>query len=150
MYRPVGQGGGADGWRTTGKYSSMGSCTHYNCTASACPHTEKKQEGKRKGFLTLTASMPESCMPMLTTAMVMSCQRTQRSVNRPQTETVWMEDRDRCSSCISSTSAWMFSLVRYHFKAEGQKKTDSLLRAHWDKKKNVIVCPKDKKDNRSF
>lgn len=61
--------------------------------------------------------MPESCMPMLTTAMVMSCQRTQLSVSRPQTETVWIEERDRSSSCISSTSAWMSPLLRYHFKA---------------------------------
>lgn len=69
-------------------------------------------------------------MPMLTTAMVMSCQRTQRSVSRPQTETVWIEDRDRSSSCISSTSAWMSPLLRYHFRAvtaEAQRVVEAVM-----------------------
>ena len=31
---------------------------------------------------------------------VNACQRTQRSMSRPRTEMVSIEDRDRCSSCI--------------------------------------------------
>lgn len=111
--RYIGEEGGAQ--RNEEKlmeYSNMVSCSPSNRTALV-----STRRGREEHFLTLTASMPESCMPMFTTTMVMSCQRTQRSVSRPQTETVWIEDRDRSSSCISSTSVWMSPLLRNHFKA---------------------------------
>lgn len=94
---------------------------------------------------TLTASMPDSCMPMLTTAMVMTCQRTERSVSRLQTETVWMEDRERCSSCISSTSSSMLPLVRYHFRAKEQK--EKLLPACRHISPHLIVFKGSRKQN---
>ena len=104
--------GGADGWG----HSCLCAYIHVNA------HTEFR----------LTASMPESCMPMLTTAIVMSCQRTLRSESRPQTDTDWMEDRERCSSRISSTSAWMFSFLRYHFRAEpGQESPQPWVAGHY-------------------
>ena len=101
----------------------------YNNTPSLCTsemwaraHIRTEKKNNRPMLFILTASMPDSCMPMLTTIMVMTCQRTQRSLSRPRTEMVSMEDRERCSSCISSTSAWMFPLVRYHFKAERSRR----------------------------
>lgn len=108
----VWKGSGADGWSTAWNCSNISFHSRDNCAVLA----QLKQ--RQKAQHTLTASMPDSCMPMLTTTMVMTCQRTQRSLSRPQTETVWTEDRDRCSSCISSTSAWKFPFGRYHFRAE--------------------------------
>lgn len=98
---------GTDKWRRRWAGTRLCVCV--------CLHTCKRHTHTQ---FRLTASMPDSCIPMLTTAMVMTCQRTQRSVSSPQTDTDWMDDRERCSSCISSTSAWMFSFLRYHFRAE--------------------------------
>lgn len=72
----------------------------------------------------LTASMPDSCMPMLMTTTERTCQRTVGSSRRRHTDTVCTDDRERCSSCISSISSWMLHLARYHFRAaEGAHRT---------------------------
>ena len=73
--------------------------------------------GNRNTLAGLTASMPDSCMPMLMTTTLRSCQRTDGSSSSCHTETVSTDDRERCSSCISSISAWMLHLARYHFRA---------------------------------
>lgn len=68
----------------------------------------------------LTASMPDSCMPMLMTTTLRTCQRTESSINSLHTDRVSSDDSERCSSCISSISAWMLHLARYHFSAGGR------------------------------
>lgn len=72
-------------------------------------------------FRVLTASIPESCMPMLMTTTVSTCQRTDSSINSLKTDRVSTDDKERCSSCISSISAWMLHLALYHFRAESQR-----------------------------
>lgn len=92
------------------------------CTSSKIKKTKPKNTIKALLLLCspLTASIPDSCIPMLTTTMVRTCQRTERSMSRRRTERVLMEERDRCSSCISSTSAWMFPFLRKHLRAGEQ------------------------------
>lgn len=68
----------------------------------------------------LTASMPDSCMPILMTTTLSTCHRTDSSSNSFHTDSVSCDDRERCSSCISSISAWMLHLALYHFRAERQ------------------------------
>lgn len=69
----------------------------------------------------LTASMPESCMPTLMTTTLSTCHRTVSSCRSFHTDSVSTDDRERCSSCISSISAWMLHLALYHFRAERQE-----------------------------
>lgn len=78
----------------------------------------------------LTASMPDSCMPMLMTTTLSTCQRTVSSTNSFHTDSVSTDNRERCSSCISSISAWMLHLARYHFRAERQGTGSSMVTAH--------------------
>ena len=65
----------------------------------------------------LTASMPDSCIPMLMTTTLSTCHRTLLSSNSCHTDRVSEEDSERCSSCISSISSWMLHLDLYHFRA---------------------------------
>lgn len=53
----------------------------------------------------LTASIPDNCIPMLMTTTEKTCQRTVGSSSSCQTDTVSTVNRERCSSCISSISA---------------------------------------------
>lgn len=69
----------------------------------------------------LTASMPESCMPTLITTTLNTCHRTVSSRKSFHTDSISTDDRERCSSCISSISAWMLHLALYHFRAERQE-----------------------------
>lgn len=71
-------------------------------------------------FRVLTASIPDSCMPILMTTTLSTCQRTESSSSSFHTDSVSTEHRERCSSCISSISAWMLHLALYCFRAERQ------------------------------
>ena len=82
-------------------------------------------------FKVLTASMPDSCMPMLMTTTLSTCRRTESSSNSFHTDSVSTDDRERCSSCISSISAWMLHLVLYHFRAESQDREQSGYSTSW-------------------
>lgn len=69
-------------------------------------------------------------MLMMTTER--TCQRTVGSRSSCHTDTVWKVSIERCSSCISSISAWILHLALYHFRAtEHGEQWKSLL---------VIVC----------
>ena len=82
-------------------------------------------------FKVLTASMPDSCMPMLMTTTLSTCRRTESSSNSFHTDSVSTDDRERCSSCISSISAWMLHLVLYHFRAESQDREQNGYSTTW-------------------
>lgn len=68
--------------------------------------------------------MPDSCMPMLMITTLSTCQRTLSSSNSLHTDSVSCDDRERCSSCISSISAWMLHLALYHFRAGRQQRKE--------------------------